>query len=235
MSTMRLICVSLAVLLLSASPASASYHLDLTLHTDLPVQIGGRLTAEFPYRLRLSTSLGVMPSPYIKLVNAIVVSAGGYTQDTADALVATLANSLVWRTHLGWRPWRGLYVEIGYGVTFLGGGVTGETILALTTGTKPPQGSGAASRNYDARLTLHMLDVEIGYELFFFKRRLALRFSLGYAGVMGANTSVKRKFDVQNPVAWNLFTDAMSHAITDAVKTYFHTVTISVGLGYRFF
>lgn len=223
---------------LAGTPARASsYHLDLTLHTDVPVQVGGRITAEFPYRLRLSTSLGVMPSPYIKLVNAIVVSAGGYTQDTGDALVATLANSLVWRTHLGWRPLKklGLYFELGYGVTFLGGGVSGETILALATGTKPPSTSGAATRQYKARSTLHMLDVEIGYELFLVKRHLVLRFALGYSGVMGASTSIKPDFSVLSPAAWKIFTDGMARALDDSVKSYFHTVTITVGIGYRFF
>jgi len=54
----------------------------------------------------------------------------------ADLLDAALADALVLRAHLGWRPFPrdGFQVELGYGWIGLGAGIPGSALIAIETG-----------------------------------------------------------------------------------------------------
>jgi hypothetical protein len=119
----RTLSAAAVLLALQAAPAlaqepapAARWSLALGAGTDFPLAVGVRLDAEGPYRLRLSTSLGLVPGPYVDAINASVVALGGYDNATAGLLKQTLSSSLIWRTHVGWRAWHGFYLEAGYGV-----------------------------------------------------------------------------------------------------------------------
>ena len=203
--------------------------------TDVPVQVGGRLSVEGPLRLRLGTSLGVLPGPYIDLINAVVVAAGGYDDSTAELIRQSLKQSLVWRLHLGWRPFEdyGFYFELGYGLVTLGGGVEGEELITVVTGSPPPRDDPTSDRTYDVTSTLHMLDVEIGwrYELW---RGLTLRAAVGFAGTLGAQSEVAPAYRVVARRAVEAFTGAAERYLNDVYSTYVFTPVVSFALGYRF-
>ena len=76
-------------------------------NTDFPLSVGGRLGVESPWRLRLSTSLGYLPPAYVEVVNDTAVELRAYGRNEADLIENSLKNSLVWRTHVGWRPFAG--------------------------------------------------------------------------------------------------------------------------------
>lgn len=224
-------------------PAPARWHLpsahwDLGLEalTDLPVQVGGRVVLEGPYGLRLAAGLGWLPGPYVELINAILVSAGSYDQSTADMIERSLSDSLVFRAHLGWRPLaaHGFYLELGYGLVALGGGVSREDMITLATGVTPPSLPGGAERGYAVESRLHMLDIELGWEIRLWQG-LYLRPALGVALTLDGRTRVSPEFPVLVPGAVDRFTSQAAAYLDEVYERYVFVPCVSLGLGWRFF
>ncbi len=217
--------------------AQQRWHLSVVALTDVPIHVGGQLTVEMPYRIRASTSLGVLPGPYVDLINAVVVAAGGYDDATAEIIANALHRSLVWRLHVGWRPFRrhGLYFEVGYTLITLGGQMTSEDVLVLATGQPSPIGGTAAGeRGYDIGSTLHMIDVEVGWELLFWDH-FVVRFALGFAGTVGAHTETEPNYDSLIPRVADEFGAAAGAYLDEVYRSYVFSPVLSVALGYRFF
>jgi hypothetical protein len=202
------------------------------------MSIGGKITLEGPLRLRLNTSIGFLPPFYVDLINAVVVGVGGYNEQTAELIKMALSSSLVWRTHLGWRPFarHGFYFEAGYTLVSLGGGVGGEELIAVVTGKPAPQSSTNSSLNYSVHSTLHILDIELGWEWILWKH-LTLRAGLGFAATIASKTSVQPQFSPR-PISANAikqFSDQSAEYLDTLYKTYVFTPVISIAVGYRFF
>ncbi len=225
--------IALALVLGPLPAARADWSLSVEGLSDLPVQVGGRVQLEIPGRLHLSTSLGVLPKPYVELINAVVVAAGKYDQDTADLIEQCLQNSMVWRLHLGWRPFAdyGFYLELGYGLVTLGGGLSGEELIELATGKTLPEDDG---RTYDVSSTLHMIDAELGWR-FVLWQDLTLRVALGFTGTLWAKTNVEPDFPVFFPHVIEAFTRPAERYLNDKYTTYVFMPTVTVALGWRFF
>jgi hypothetical protein len=226
----------MAAMLASSGAASAQLHLDVEAGTDFPISVGGGLRLEVPYGIRIGTTVGVMPSGYVQAINAAVVSAGGYTESTADLVETTLQSSLAWRTHVGWIASFGLYVDVGYGLITLGGGSSGEAIVASATGTAIPEGS-SGDRQYDVSSTLHMFDVEIGWQGVFWDS-MVVRAALGFAGTLAATSSVDQQFATSTTAgqrAVDRFEDWAEGYLVDTYTSYVFTPVITVAVGYRFF
>lgn len=203
--------------------------------TDVPVQVGGRIVVEGPLRLRLGTSLGVLPGPYVDLINDVVVAAGGYDESTAKLIRQSLKQSLVWRLHLGWRPFKdyGFYFEFGYGLVTLGGGVETEELITAVTGSQPPRDDPTTERTYDITSTLHMLDVKIGWQWMLWEV-LILRAAIGFAGTLGARSEVAPAYRPIAQRAVGAFTDAAEKYLNSIYTNYVFTPVASLALGYRF-
>ena len=223
------------IILLYTTQALAQWDITLDASTDIPIQSGAHATLELPGRVRLSTTLGWLPGAYVKLINAVVVAAGGYDQSTADLVEHSLQNSLVLRLHAGWRPFEslGLYFEVGYGLATLGGGINSEDILTLATGFSPPSTEPTRMRTYDITSTLHMIDAEIGWGFSIWKG-LTLRVALGFAGTLAASTSVKPAFPVVLPGVVEAFTKPTEDYLNDTYTSYVFAPTISAALGWSF-
>src|SRR5262249_50094702 len=158
-----------------------TYNLGIEVLTDFPVQVGGKLWVEFPHRVRVSTSFGVLPRPYIDAINKTLVAADAYSQQEADLIKTALQSSLIWRLHIGWRPCRrrGLYFEVGYGLAAFGGGASSAQLISAATGvTVPPE--VLSGQDYDVRSTLHMIDAEIGGQ-WVLRKGLMLETAIGFA------------------------------------------------------
>jgi hypothetical protein len=218
-----------------APPPERRWHLGVEALTDFPVQVGGKLWLEMPYRLRVSTSLGFLPGPYVDAINAVLVAAGAYDQQTADIIRNSLQSSLIFRLHAGWRPIarRGFYFEVGYGLAALGGGVSSADLFAAVTGEALPP-MVAARRSYSVASQLHMIDVEIGWQWFLWKG-LSLRTAIGFAGTLGAQTKA-RPADGSSPSrAEAQFLTAGEKYLDDTYTSYVFTPAVSLALGWRFF
>ncbi|MCY1082764.1 hypothetical protein [Archangium lansingense] len=204
-------------------------------NTDFPLSVGGRLGVESPWRLRLSTSLGYLPPAYMAVVNDVAVKLGAYGRNEADLIESSLKNSLVWRTHVGWRPFPrlGLYVDGGYGLVSLGGEVNTEDVLVTLTGLEPPEGETVLDREYRVRSVLHMLDVEVGW-------RWGLgagwtgRTALGAAFTLDSNSRVEPQFEPNQPLLVTAFSRLAEGALDRTFERYVHLPVLSFSIGYAF-
>jgi len=204
-------------------------------NTDFPLSVGGRLGVESPWRLRLSTSLGYLPGMYLQAVNDVAVALDVYDRERANLIKQSLKNSLVWRTHLGWRPFpgAGLYVEGGYGLVALGGETNPEDVLAALTGIDPPGGESVLNREYRVRSVLHMLDVELGWR-WGLGAGWTARTALGAAFTLDSNTRVEPDFEPEQPLLVNLFTGFAEGYLDDTFEKYVHLPVLSFSIGYAF-
>jgi hypothetical protein len=201
--------------------------------TDFPIDVAARVTVEVPARVRASLSLGVMPDPYADAINGFLVGVGAYDSSTADLLASALSSSFVMRLHAGIRPFEGygFYVESGYRLVTLGGGAAGTELVAAVTGQAVPEGDRGQELEVDAQL--HMVDVELGWELVVVEY-LSLRFALGGAFTVDARTTVKPSFEPRFPLATTAFTEAAAIYLEETLEDYAFTPVASVGVGVVF-
>jgi hypothetical protein len=217
------------------APRSRSWrywHLGVEAGTDVPLSVGGRLSLEAPYGVRASTSLGVMPDPYVDLVNAVIVAADGYDERTAELVADTMENAMVWRLQLGWRPFRrwGFYVDAGYSLVSLSGDVNVSELAILALGDTPP-GSDIL-QSFGIRSTLHLAVAELGYEWVVFDR-LVIRAAAGFAGAIDSSTEIEAKGEASEPLVG--LAQRAAERFDDRYTSYLYTPTVTFQLGYRFF
>jgi hypothetical protein len=201
--------------------------------TEFPMSFGLRGQVEAPFRLRLSTTLGVMPGPYVGTINAFLVGINAYDRATADLIRAALSSSLMWRTHLGYRPFRlhGFTVEAGYGLVALGGGASAATLITAMTGQEAPD--SAENKNYKVGSVLHMLDVELGWEWEIVKH-FFVRAALGGAFTVGSSTTIEPDFQPKAPRLTAAFASAGETYLDTTYTTYVFTPVVSLWAGYAF-
>ncbi len=205
-------------------------------NTDFPLSLGGRVGIESPGRLRLSTSLGFLPELYLQGLNEVAISLDAYDRRRADLIESTLKSSLVWRTHLGWRPFpgAGFYVEGGYGLVALGGEANPETVLVALTGIEPPFGESVLEREYDVRSQLHMVDVELGWR-WGLGSGLTARTALGGAFTLDSNSRVEPQFEPSNPLLVTAFSRLAEGYLDDTFEKYVQLMpVITFSIGYAF-
>jgi hypothetical protein len=204
-------------------------------HSDLPLSVGGRVGLEFPGRFRIASSMGFLPGGYINTINSIMVNTGSYTQSTADLIHSTLKSSLVWRIHGGFRPFEnyGFHVEAGYGLIALGGGASAAEIISGTTGATLSDGGAASGKTFTVNSTLHMLDIELGWEWFW--NQVYFRASVGGAFTVASSTSVTANYKATFPRITEAFAVSTETYLNDIYSRYVHTPTVSFTVGYSFF
>ena len=200
--------------------------------TDVPLDVGVRLSIEGPRRVRLSTSVGILPDPYLDIINAAAVEAGAYDEETAKIVERSLRSSLVWRTHVGWRAWRGLYVGAGYGLVGLGGSVAGEDLFTVATGTPPPAGEIGGNRKYSVKSMIHMADVEVGWEWRI--RSFAVRSAVGFAYTFDARTEVEPEYRPLFPQVVERYEREMEAYLDSIYESYVHSPVLTISAGWTF-
>ncbi len=232
--------VAIALALVPSAAVAHPWHLQGSVGTDFPIALGARLDVEGPYRLRLSTSVGTMPGAYVDAINGIAIAAGWFTQSEADLIRVALRSSFVWRTHLGWRPWarHGFTAMVGYGLVTLGGGASAEQLITGVTGAMPPShqgGSTSMTYSYAVTSTLHMIDVEVGWEWLFLRDRLVVQAALGFAGTLSSRTTITPQYTPRFPQATANFAAYAAGYLDDTLQAYVFSPVATVTVGYRFF
>jgi len=216
-----------------ADEVPSPWHLQVEALTEVPIDVGARILVEGPARLRLSSGLGVLPSPYVDLINDAVVAFGGYNQQTADLIASSLSSSLVWRTHLGWRPFprAGFLFDVGYGLVTLGGGVNASDAIAAAAGRNAPAKPGATT--YNVGSTLQMIDADLGWEWKCLGDHLVIEGALGFSGTLAASTSATPQ-GTAGRFKDAFGTEAASY-LNGLYTSYVFTPVITAAVGYRFF
>jgi hypothetical protein len=198
--------------------------------TDVPVMIGARFEVEGPLRLRAWTSLGVIPSAYVEVVDAAAQAFGGYNDQTSELIVSTIESSLVWRLHAGWRPLRrqGFGFDFGYTLATLGGATTGGEILSAAIGRSLPTALGTSE--FDVASTLHLLGGEASYR-WSWPSGLALRLSLGFVGTVAASATVEPESGTSSPGSAATSAE-LERFLRDTYTSYVHSPYLGIALGY---
>lgn len=207
--------------------------------TDFPIAVGARATGLISGTVRVSLGAGVFPGSYLDAINAAVVpftADAGYDADDAQVVKNALKNSAVIRLHGGYQLTENFYTEVGYGWVGLGGSVTGRDVIVLVTdypGEVPPGGGANQPREYAIDSTLHMVNVEFGWEWTDLEPWI-FRTALGVAWTVAADTTVAAEFEPKAPA----FNDGLETYAEDYLDDLYTTTiispTLTFGAGYRF-
>ena len=218
-------------------PAAADgWHLDLEALTDVPLDLGARVSAETPFRLRLSTSVGWLADLYVDGINAVLVGARAYDQRSAALVARALNSPLVWRTHAGYRPFagHGFYVDAGYGLVALGGAATTSTAVANAARLTAPVALVGYGRRVELSSLLHLFDLEVGWR-WLILGRIVVRAGIGGAFTFAAWSSlVPKPTPTPSRLVTKFESDAASY-LSDLYRHYFFTPTVTLAAGYQFF
>lgn len=203
--------------------------------TQFPTFAGGGVRAETPWNLDLRVDAGFLPQGYGKVVNDLAQDLGGYDEATAFVIEESFEESFVLRVGGAWHPFGGgFYLGIGYAWLDLSGDVTNtEALLAAIPG------AGALPAGFEGSVpidtTVHMIQGELGYE-WEIVSHLELRLALGISGTVGS------RVDLGVPPGLPPILDTQARALErigepyleGIIEDYLHTVTGTIGLGYRF-
>lgn len=214
------------------------WHLTAEAVVTVPMDVGGRVMIEMPGRLRLSSSLGVLPTSFVGLINAGMVGAGVYSQGVGAALESSLGDSLVWRIHAEWRPFAdaGFYFGGGYGLVTFNGNINVGAVASVSGANIPAQYQNALRFNLNS--TLHMLNAEIGWE-WTVLRFVNIRLAAGFMGTVGSNTTITVQGDSSIPASAKAEAQTQANSaaafLDTTYQSYVFSPYVSLSTGIRFF
>lgn len=212
-------------------------HLDTLLGTAFPLDVGGRVQLETPYRIRVGVDVGFMPGPYQDAIQGILVATGTYDEEQAQLVADSLSSSFTVAAHLGWRPLvrEGFFFDAGYRYVSLGGRSTREDLLFSAAGVdRPPELPGSEEREWDVRSSLHMVTVELGWE-FVPVEHFTIRLKIGGAFTGGARARITPAFDarlIPEDVLRSV-AEPSEDWLEENLKKYGHLPAIGLDIGYR--
>jgi hypothetical protein len=197
--------------------------------TDFPLSVGLRGQIDAPTRLRLSSSIGIAPRAYLGAINGVVVATGAVDPRAADLVTASVDRSLVWRTHLGYRPFEraGFTIEAGYGHVSFGGQAPASDVYAAGTGQTAPPEMIAGVKSFNVDTTLHMLDLEVGWD-FAVVERLLLRASIGGAFTIASSTTIDPTTTPSLAGVVAPYTNAAASQLDHAYRSYGFTPVLGL-------
>jgi hypothetical protein len=194
--------------------------LSLEAVTNAPVDVGGRVTFEAPFRVRLSAGFGVVPSFYLGLVNGAIQRTGAYDMMFGQAGSGAYDGGSAWRAQIGVRPFKnsGFYIDGGYSMVNLSGRVAGPIV------------AGLPSVSLDLETRLHTWLIEIGFQGQV-ADRMVLGFGLGVLGTIAASTSASTSRTIATRAAKPIAQDAVS-SFDRRIEQYGYVPTATLRVGY---
>ncbi len=225
-------------------PSTRAWSVRAEAVTDVPLQIGGGLLLETPSRFRLKTSAGVLSQAYLSASSNLAGSLReGYPDEAAAVLQDSLESSFVWRSGLGFRPFRraGLYGHLGFTWLRLAGQTTGEELSQAIMSIEGLESIGEAMAQYGPeevlyKSNIHMADTELGYE-FTPGNRFALRLGVGWSFTMRSKSTVTARFETEddsNREEIEQFEEDGARTLDAIYENFLHPPTLHAGLGFRF-
>jgi hypothetical protein len=170
----------------TAAERDAGWQIGVAVGADIPLDaLNVGLVIEAPAGLRLSSSVGVLADVFLGRMAAP-------ESHTAAALMhAALRDAIVWRTHLGIKPWQthGFYASAGYSLCSFGVTMTtGDAMSALIDDMLPLGLESTPLMHMTS--TLHALDLEAGWE-WPIARRFKFRTAVSAAMMIASSTHLE--------------------------------------------
>ena len=224
-----------------APPASAADagHVDVGVLTDVPIMVGLGATYESPWRVRAEVDLGVLPDPYLKLINTTMTGFNVYSDDVATLIETIMRGALVVRGELGFRPFvdKNYVFSAGYLFAGLAGGTTDLSLYDDGLSDAVRSDSDSFLTTLDATAKLHMLTVDAGHEWLLMEDRLVLRGSVGGAFTLSSTSEVTSDAATGNAIQEAARDKAVEEAeiyLDDTFQSYVHTPTVGFSAAWRF-
>ena len=223
----------LPILIALVTPVDAAA-IELRAVTAVPAVAGLEAAAELPGRVRIAAAGGILPDPYVRIINGALGGMGAYDEDTGALVQSALQNSAVLRARVGWRPLedQGYAFHAGYQYIWLAGGAeTAEIFQAAADTDYEVEGS----RELTADARLHQLDVAAGHT-WALGDRLSLAAEVGGIFTLGARADVESPEAVSSQLearAVDGLTDAAAVYLDEILQTYLHSPTVGLSLGWR--
>ena len=210
-----------------------NWHMGIELTTDFPLWVGGQVWFELPHRIRLSTSFGELPDVYLRTINAVATSAGLYSHNTAELITEAIDRAVNWRVHVGWSPWRnrGGYFEAGFGILELQPGLALADVIQVATGYPAPNVPGIGL-GFKLDSIVETVGGEVGW-VWYPKSNLTLRLGIGVAAAVGAQVSLKAKFNSTTTTV--PFARFGEQYIEQLIEHYLIIPTVALAIGWRLF
>ncbi|MFT3768611.1 MAG: hypothetical protein QM820_24460 [Minicystis sp.] len=226
-----------------ATPAAPrqerDFHLDVGFGTELPISVGGVVTAEVPGRVLLQLGLGFMPHGYAYAIDGFLTSVGAYDQTISNLVKNALGNSFVLRASAGWRPFSGHGLEIlgGYTLMTLGGQTTAADVInaVLAEGGSSQRVPAGVNADVPLAATLHNVHVSLGWRWLLADDHLVIRASLSYIQCVASNVGVSLANMGGTAASME---GAVNQGLNNFLSPYFSTYakapTLGLSAAYRF-
>ncbi|MBK8254777.1 MAG: hypothetical protein IPK82_19220 [Polyangiaceae bacterium] len=169
------------------------YHFDLGAGTEIPISVGGGLTAELPHRFLLQLGMGVMPKAYSEAIDSFLTSVGAYNAVASAVVRGSLSNAFVLRASAGGRPFadHGFEILAGYTLITAGGAVaSADAINAILVESGGSIAAPAGIGDIPVSATLHNFHASLGWRWLFADDRLVIRASISYIHTLAARVGV---------------------------------------------
>lgn len=177
---------ALAIVLV-ASTAHASPRVEIGAGTAVPLAVGVEATAHVTSRFALDVGIGILPSPYVDVINAAVVAFDGYDENTAELIAAALDDAIVAHVAVAYRPGRvPLTFHAGYTIAALGGGLGAASAIEAATGQDVRADVG---NEIPMQSTVHFVRLGAAWR-FDVHDRIVLRASLEYLHAVASASSI---------------------------------------------
>lgn len=205
---------------------------DLTVGTQFPLGIGPKLSLEVPGRVLLQAELAWMPPAYASAVMGLTSPEGEDARVIVGVIERALADSVVGRASVGWRPLPNYGFELTGGYTHVSLSTTAvsEDVAPFVDGAVAKQIASLAA-DVPLSVTLHNVHVAVGWRWLAANDRLVVRATVGYTQTVGASSSIELPKDTPFAAeAKRAFSQATDSLLVENVK-------LPVGgmsLGYRF-
>lgn len=201
--------------------------LDVGVATHVPITVGLEANLELPLGLLLRGHVGLMPSPYLGIINGVASGFGAYDQSVASLVDRTGGDALVLRFSGGIRPAPGYGFEVlaGYTMIHASTRVPVEDFEQATGQSMPGMDSVGISA------TLHAFHVEMGWSALVWDH-LVIRGSIGWVHTLAAEGSIDVPAAIRARAAGRI--EAVETDVREALTSYGFSPEARIGVAYRF-
>lgn len=217
----------------------SGWNLDVGFGTELPISVGGLVTAEVPGRVLFQVGLGVLPGGYVNAIDGFLTAVKAYDQSVSKVVKGSLGNSFVLKASMGWRPFPSAGFEMlgGYTLMTMGGSAAASDVIDAVlaqgaTGVALPAGLGA---EVPLAATMHNVHATLGWRWLLADDHLVIRASLSYIQCVAASVGVK--LDALGAQAAS-YESTVNGALNDQLQPFFtkyvKAPTLGLSAAYRF-
>jgi hypothetical protein len=221
-------CLVAVLTMLPAGGSAAPWHPTFSTGTDFPLSMNARADVQTPFRAHLAGSIGWLPGPYADAINRVIVSMGGYDEDTGTLVRRALGESLVLNVEAGYPVFSKLRLGANWSMVTLGGSTTTPDVVATVAGVPLPITERGST--IEVASTLQMVGFELSWP---FELGAAWGLDVGLGARFTVSASTSMKSDRSDGRDEPYLRDA-ERELDHIFETYAHTPVLSVRVGRGF-